>query len=68
MVSESQLDSGGDEQLEWVTRLLESHDIDWWVESGTLLSLTRSGGLTNYDDDIEVAMWASSYCPSSERC
>lgn len=48
-----------DEQLDWVTGLLDDHGVEWWVESGTLLSLVRSGHLTEYDDDIDLGMWAS---------
>lgn len=47
------------EQLRRLTDRFESHGITHWVESGTLLTLVRSGGLTEYDDDIDVAMWAT---------
>lgn len=48
-----------DEQLAWLTDLFASHGVTHWVESGTLLTLVRSGRLTEYDDDIDVAMWSS---------
>ncbi|WP_276260087.1 hypothetical protein [Haloglomus litoreum] len=48
-----------DEQLSWVTSLFAEHDVTHWVESGTLLTLVRSGELTKYDDDIDLAVWAS---------
>ncbi|MFC6825107.1 LicD family protein [Halopelagius fulvigenes] len=48
-----------DEQLAWVTELFDSNDVTHWVESGTLLTLVRSGELTKYDDDIDVAILAS---------
>lgn len=59
MARKSRRDHKGDEQLAWVADLFESAGIDWWVESGTLLSMTRSGGITDYDDDIDLATWAS---------
>lgn len=59
MARESRRDQRGDEQLAWVADLFESNDVDWWVESGTLLSMTRSGGITDYDDDIDLATWAT---------
>lgn len=48
-----------DEQLAWVTELFDANDVTHWVESGTLLTLVRSGELTKYDDDIDVAILAS---------
>lgn len=59
MATARRRDLSGDEQLAWVADLFESNGIDWWVESGTLLTMTRSGGITEYDDDIDLATWAS---------
>jgi|GEM_PF-2522170 len=47
-----------DEQLRWLTGAFEDAGIEYWLESGTLLTGTRSGSLTDYDDDIDVAVWA----------
>lgn len=45
-----------DDQLAWFTELFTSNDVTHWVESGTLLTLVRSGELTKYDDDIDIAV------------
>lgn len=47
-----------DDQLAWITDLLETNGVTHWVESGTLLTLVRSGKLTKYDEDIDIAVLA----------
>lgn len=47
-----------DEQLQWLTGEFDAAGVEYWLESGTLLTGTRSGSLTEYDDDIDVAVWA----------
>ncbi|WP_435361552.1 hypothetical protein [Haloarchaeobius sp. DFWS5] len=48
-----------DEQLAWTTELFESNEVAHWVESGTLLTLIRSGELTKYDEDIDLGVLAT---------
>ncbi|MFB6183518.1 MAG: hypothetical protein ABEI96_03100 [Haloarculaceae archaeon] len=47
-----------DDQLAWLSTTLADHGVDYWIESGTLLTTYRSGRLTEYDDDVDVAVWA----------
>ena len=47
------------DQLTWIVSLFDEHGIEYWIESGTLLMMTRSGKLNEYDDDIDLAVWAS---------
>lgn len=45
-------------QLRSLSTLFDEHGVTYWIESGTLLTLYRSGHLTPYDDDIDIAVWA----------
>ena len=47
------------EQIRWITNVLNEASVENWIESGTLLSYIRDGELTEYDDDIDIGVWAS---------
>lgn len=51
------------EQIKWITDLLDTHGIPYWIDSGTLLGLMREGdllrkGRKNPDSDIDIGMWS----------
>lgn len=46
-----------DDQLKWITGILEHNDIPYWVDSGTLLGLVREGDVMSHDKDIDLACW-----------
>lgn len=40
-----------------IGRVLERHGITWWVDSGTLLGLTREARILPWDHDIDLSCW-----------
>lgn len=46
-----------DEQLKFIIEQLEKHEINYWVDSGTLLGLVRDGKLIEGDSDIDVGIF-----------
>ena len=45
-------------ELLWICNLLEEGGVKFWVDSGTLLGLTREGGVMQDDHDIDLSMWS----------
>tara|TARA_Y100001954_G_C15807021_1_gene603201 strand:- start:582 stop:1232 length:651 start_codon:yes stop_codon:yes gene_type:complete len=45
-----------DEQLEEVTKVLNEHDVFYWIDSGTLLGIVREGKLLSGDIDIDISI------------
>jgi hypothetical protein len=43
-------------QIEWIASLLNTHDIPYWLDSGSLLGLMRDGDLRP-EMDIDIGMW-----------
>lgn len=46
-----------EDQLINTVRLLDAQGLDYWIESGTLLGLCRSGELISHDKDIDIGVW-----------
>lgn len=48
-----------DPQLHQLVSILESGEIGYWVDSGSLLGIVREGHLLEHDPDIDISIWAS---------
>ena len=44
------------EMLEYVDTICNSHDLTYWLDSGTLLGAIRHGGFIPWDDDVDICM------------
>ena len=49
------------EFLRFFDNICKKHDIDYWIESGTLLGAVRHGGFILWDDDVDVSILREDY-------
>ena len=46
-----------EEQIEWISKLLNNKKIEYFVDCGTLLGIMRGGKILDHDDDIDFTLW-----------
>lgn len=44
------------EMLTFVDKVCSAHNINYWLDSGTLLGAARHGGFIPWDDDVDICM------------
>jgi len=51
----------GYESLTFLDNVCKKHDIQWWMDGGTLLGAVRHGDFIPWDDDLDTAMMRPDY-------
>ena len=46
-----------DKQLQEILSSFHQHEINYWLDSGTLLGLMRDGRLLESDRDLDIGIW-----------
>lgn len=49
------------ELLRFVDNVCKKHNIDYWLEGGTLIGAVRHGGFIPWDDDIDLSIMRKDY-------
>lgn len=55
-VTKPEPQDGGDAGLNTLARILDRHGVAFWVDSGVLLGLVRSGRLNPWEKDVDLAV------------
>ena len=50
-----------EEMLFNVVKLLEEEGVEYWLDFGTLLGLVRDGAIIEWDEDVDISIWQTSY-------
>ena len=62
-----------DKQLQEILSSFHQHEINYWLDSGTLLGLMRDGRLLESDRDLDIGIWDTErascrrFCPAFAR-
>ena len=51
----------GYESLTFLDNVCKKHDLQWWLDGGTLLGAVRHGDFIPWDDDLDTAMMREDY-------
>lgn len=46
-----------DKNLITIIKILQEHNLKYWIGQGTLLGIIREGNLIEWDHDIDICMW-----------
>jgi lipopolysaccharide cholinephosphotransferase len=49
------------EMLNDLAAIINTHNLTWWLDGGTLLGLVRSGGFIPWDDDMDISLPRNDY-------
>lgn len=44
------------EMLTDLVTLMNNHELNWWLDGGTLLGFIRHNGFIPWDDDIDISL------------
>lgn len=51
----------GYQSLTFLDNVCKKHDLEWWLDGGTLLGAVRHGDFIPWDDDLDTAMLRADY-------
>jgi len=46
-----------DRQLEWIASIFKESQVNYWIDSGTLLGIIREKKIIDSDNDLDIAIW-----------